>query len=188
MGPPSFGVGRELGLLVFLEHFSMVVIGGHEEGLQRPCGDQPEMRVRRGQPQASDGPRLRGWISLSLLIRTQKKLQRMNGTECRPRAPVAAGGPVGFFDGGNRRDWFPGGRGREGGFRLFKVRCKTNYLSFTLILYTTRWAEGNQNIYRASSPTARRSSSDGRISGLSHAPDILFSISPKTQPRNTPIS
>ena len=33
------------------------------------------------------------------------------------KPPVAVGGPVGFFDGGNRRDWFPGGRGSEGGFR-----------------------------------------------------------------------
>ena len=68
-------------------------MGGHGEGLQRPCGDQSEPSVRRGQPQASDGPRLQGWVSLSLLIRTQKKLQPMNGTECRPRAPVAEGGP-----------------------------------------------------------------------------------------------
>ena len=30
----------------------------------------------------------------------------------RPKAPVAEGGPVGFSDGGNRRDWFPGGCGR----------------------------------------------------------------------------
>jgi hypothetical protein len=29
----------------------------------------------------------------------------------RPQVPVAEGGPVGFFDGGNRRDWFPGARG-----------------------------------------------------------------------------
>jgi hypothetical protein len=29
----------------------------------------------------------------------------------RPQAPVAEGGPVGFSDGGNRRDWFPGARG-----------------------------------------------------------------------------
>jgi len=49
----------------------------------------------------------------------------MNGTECRPQAPVAEGGPVGFFDGGNRRDWFPRGRGSEGGFRPLKVRCQT---------------------------------------------------------------
>jgi len=28
----------------------------------------------------------------------------------RPKAPVAEGGPV-VFDGGNRRDWFPGVRG-----------------------------------------------------------------------------
>ena len=26
----------------------------------------------------------------------------------RPQAPVAEGGPVGFSDGRNRRDWFPG--------------------------------------------------------------------------------
>ena len=38
----------------------------HGEGLQRPCGDQPEMSVRRGKPQASDGPRLQGWVSCSL--------------------------------------------------------------------------------------------------------------------------
>ena len=50
----------------------------------------------------------------------------MNGTECRPQAPVAEGGPVGFFDGGNRRDWFPGVRGSEGGFRPLKVRCQTH--------------------------------------------------------------
>jgi hypothetical protein len=30
----------------------------------------------------------------------------------RPQVPVAEGGPVGFSDGGNRRDWFPGGCGR----------------------------------------------------------------------------
>jgi len=29
-------------------------MGGHREGLQRPCGDQPETSVRRGKPQASD--------------------------------------------------------------------------------------------------------------------------------------
>jgi len=29
----------------------------------------------------------------------------------RPQVPVAEGGPVGFSDGGNRRDWFPGARG-----------------------------------------------------------------------------
>ena len=29
----------------------------------------------------------------------------------RPEAPVAEGRPVGFSDGGNRRDWFPGVRG-----------------------------------------------------------------------------
>jgi len=29
----------------------------------------------------------------------------------RPQAPVAEGGPVGFSDGGNRRDWFSGARG-----------------------------------------------------------------------------
>jgi hypothetical protein len=29
----------------------------------------------------------------------------------RPQAPVAEGGPVGFSDGGNRRDWFPGAQG-----------------------------------------------------------------------------
>ena len=46
---------------------SVAVMGGHEEELQRPCGDQPETSVRRGQPQASDGPRLRGWVSFSLL-------------------------------------------------------------------------------------------------------------------------
>jgi len=33
------------------------------------------------------------------------------GTGGRPEAPVAEGGPVGFSDGGNRRDWFPGVRG-----------------------------------------------------------------------------
>jgi len=49
----------------------------------------------------------------------------MNGTECRPQAPVAEGGPVDLFDGGNRRDWFPGVRGSEGGFRPLKVRCQT---------------------------------------------------------------
>jgi len=49
----------------------------------------------------------------------------MNGTECCPQAPVAEGGPVGFFDGGNRRDWFPGGRGSEGGFRPLKARYQT---------------------------------------------------------------
>jgi hypothetical protein len=37
---------------------SRTVMGGHGEGPQRPCGDQPEMSVRRGQPQASDGRRL----------------------------------------------------------------------------------------------------------------------------------
>ena len=42
-------------------------MGGHGEGLQRPCGDQPETSVRRGKPQASDGPRLRGWVSFSSL-------------------------------------------------------------------------------------------------------------------------
>jgi len=31
----------------------------------------------------------------------------------RPEAPVAEEGPVGFSDGGNRRDWFPGVRGRR---------------------------------------------------------------------------
>ncbi len=30
----------------------------------------------------------------------------------RPQALIAEGGPVGFSDGGNRRDWFPGGGGR----------------------------------------------------------------------------
>jgi len=33
------------------------------------------------------------------------------GAGGRPEAPVAEGGPVGFSDGGNRRDWFPGVRG-----------------------------------------------------------------------------
>jgi len=33
------------------------------------------------------------------------------GAGCRPKAPVAEGGPIGFTDGGNRRDWFPGVRG-----------------------------------------------------------------------------
>ena len=49
----------------------------------------------------------------------------MNGTECRPQAPLAEGGPVGFSYGGNRRDWFPGGRGSEGGFRPLEVICQT---------------------------------------------------------------
>jgi hypothetical protein len=33
------------------------------------------------------------------------------GAGGRPEASVAEGGPVGFSDGGNRRDWFPGVRG-----------------------------------------------------------------------------
>ena len=33
----------------------------------------------------------------------------------RPEAPVAEEGPVGLSDGGNRRDWFPGVRGLQGG-------------------------------------------------------------------------
>ena len=36
---------------------SISVMGGHGEGLQRPCGDQPERSVRRGKPQASEGRR-----------------------------------------------------------------------------------------------------------------------------------
>jgi hypothetical protein len=35
----------------------------------------------------------------------------MIGVGCRPEAPVAERGPVGFSDGGNRRDWFPGVQG-----------------------------------------------------------------------------
>jgi hypothetical protein len=35
----------------------------------------------------------------------------MIGAGCRPEASVAERGPVGFSDGGNRRDWFPGVRG-----------------------------------------------------------------------------
>jgi hypothetical protein len=35
----------------------------------------------------------------------------MIGAGCRPEAPVAERGPVGFSDGGNRRDWFPRVRG-----------------------------------------------------------------------------
>jgi hypothetical protein len=54
IGSLTFGVGWGLRLLVFLERFSMVVMGGHGEGLQRPCGDQPEMSVRRGQLKASE--------------------------------------------------------------------------------------------------------------------------------------
>jgi hypothetical protein len=34
----------------------------------------------------------------------------MIGAGCRPEAPVAERGPVGFSEGGNRRDWFPGVR------------------------------------------------------------------------------
>ena len=49
----------------------------------------------------------------------------MNGNECRRPAPGAEGGPVGFFDGGNRWDWFPGGRGSEGRFKSFETRCQT---------------------------------------------------------------
>jgi hypothetical protein len=49
----------------------------------------------------------------------------MNGTECRPQAPLAEEGPVGFSYGGNRRDWFPGGGGSEGGFRPLEVICQT---------------------------------------------------------------
>ena len=51
----------------------------------------------------------------------------MNGTEDRPQAPVVEGGPVGFFDGGNRRDWFPGGPGERG--RLQAVYSQmSNYI------------------------------------------------------------
>jgi hypothetical protein len=32
----------------------------------------------------------------------------MIGAGCRPEAPVAERGPVGFSDGGNRRGWFRG--------------------------------------------------------------------------------
>jgi hypothetical protein len=35
----------------------------------------------------------------------------MIGAGCRPEVPVAERGPVGFSDGGNRRDWFPEVRG-----------------------------------------------------------------------------
>jgi hypothetical protein len=35
----------------------------------------------------------------------------MMGAGGFPGAPVAEGRPVDFFDGGNRRDWFPGVRG-----------------------------------------------------------------------------
>ena len=61
-GPP-FSAPLELACLMALDGHD--IKRGHGEGLQRPCGDQPEMSVRRGQPQASDGPRLRGWVSFS---------------------------------------------------------------------------------------------------------------------------
>jgi transposase len=51
-------------------------------------------------------------IGFILLIRKQqKKLQCMNGTECRPQAPVAEGGPVGFFDWGEPTGLVPRGPG-----------------------------------------------------------------------------
>jgi len=47
------------------------------------------------------------------------------GAASHPRDPVAEGGPVGFSDGGNRRDWFPGGSGAEGGLpRLAESKKK----------------------------------------------------------------
>jgi len=33
---------------------------------------------------------------IELVNMNMKKLQRMNGTECRPRAPVAEGGPESY--------------------------------------------------------------------------------------------
>ena len=39
----------------------------------------------------------------------------MNGTECRPQAPVAEGGPVGFSDGGEPTGLVPLGPGATGG-------------------------------------------------------------------------
>ena len=47
------------------------------------------------------------------------------GAGGRPEAPVAEGGPVGFLDGGNRRDWFPRGPGAKGGLQR---RVKITYL------------------------------------------------------------
>ena len=95
-------------------------MGGHGEGLQRPCGDQPETRVRRGQPQASEGRRhfphdqkinppspldnqgglldsvsgrgrRMGFLQL-INMNSMKKYQCLNGPECRPQAPVAEAG------------------------------------------------------------------------------------------------
>ena len=67
-----------------------------------------------------------GGCSLILKQTHYKKLLCMNGAECRPQAPVAEGGPVGFFDGGNRRDWFPG----AGGVRTASSRLKSDIKPF----------------------------------------------------------
>ena len=54
----------------------------------------------------------------------------LSGTECRPRAPVAEGGPVGLSDGGNRRDWFPGVRGQRAASG--RIHIVTLFIAFTL--------------------------------------------------------
>jgi hypothetical protein len=60
----------------------------------------------------------------------------MNGTECRPQAPVAEAGPVGFFDGGNRRDWFPGGAGEV---RAASGRLKSDVKLFNAFVLGTNY-------------------------------------------------
>jgi hypothetical protein len=52
----------------------------------------------------------------------------------RPQAPVAEGGPIGFSDGGNRRDWFPG----PGGYGRPKRRPNGDVIliiALILVLY-----------------------------------------------------
>jgi len=51
---------------------------------------------------------------IELVNMNMKKLQRMNGTECRPRAPVAEGGPVGLFRRGEPTGLVPRGPGERG--------------------------------------------------------------------------
>jgi hypothetical protein len=72
------------------------------------------------------------------------KLIWMEGPECGPQAPVAEGGPVGFFDGGNRRDWFPGGRGREeiydGDEEAIRLSREIEHVRNTIDVFRLRFA------------------------------------------------
>jgi len=84
--------------------------------------------------------------TINAIIRLTSSLKRPG---CRPRAPVAEGGPVGLSDGGNRRDWFPGGSGAEGGFRPHRI--VTLFSAFKLVfegenvIWTNSWTSYPKN-------------------------------------------